>query len=30
MTNKDKYITIQELADLKGVSNRAIMMTRDK
>ena len=26
----DKYITIQELADLKGVSTRAIRMSRDK
>ena len=26
----DKYITIQELADLKGVSARAIRMSRDK
>ena len=30
MTNKDKYISIQELADLKGVSTRAIRMSRDK
>ena len=30
MNNKDKYITIQELADLKGVSTRAIRMSRDK
>ena len=28
--NKDKYISIQELADLKGVSTRAIRMSRDK
>ena len=28
--NNDKYITIQELADLKGVSTRAIRMSRDK
>lgn len=26
----DKYISIQELADLKGVSTRAIRMSRDK
>ena len=30
MMNKDKYISIQELADLKGVSTRAIRMSRDK
>ena len=30
MTNKDKYISIQELADLIGVSTRAIRMSRDK
>ena len=28
--NKDKYISIQELADLKDVSTRAIRMSRDK
>ena len=28
--NKDKCISIQELADLKGVSTRAIRMSRDK
>ena len=28
--NEEKYITIKELADLKGVSTRAIRLSRDK
>ena len=28
--NEEKYITIKELAELKGVSNRAIRLSKDK